>query len=70
MKTTLRQEIDILRFANLLIERYGDTAGLKAAHRAIRLWKQKDFDGALIWRRVVTEIANKRVQKGQRHKPH
>jgi hypothetical protein len=49
-------EIDIWRVANLMLERYGDTAQAESARRADELAAARDAVGVAIWLRVVDAI--------------
>ena len=49
-------EIDILRAANLVIKRHGETAWLEAAQRADALLEAGDVAGAALWRRILKAV--------------
>jgi hypothetical protein len=49
-------EIDVYRSAQLLIERHGKDAPIHAAMRADERCKAGDFDGAMVWKRILRAI--------------
>ena len=54
--TAMSTEIDILRAANLVIKRHGETAWLEAAQRSDALLEAGDVAGAAIWRRILKAV--------------
>ena len=51
-------EIDIWRAAQVMLKRYGETAGLEAARRADERLEEGDTAGAALWRRILKAIEN------------
>jgi hypothetical protein len=50
-------EIDIWRAAQLMLKRYGDKALEESAARADELVAAGDDNGAAVWRRITTAVA-------------
>ena len=50
-------EIDIWRAAQLMLKRYGDEALKECAARADEFVAAGDDNGALVWRRITTAVA-------------
>ena len=55
---------DILRAANVMIDKHGDEASRRATRRANDLEKGGDNSGCAIWRQIVTAIEE--LQRGRR----
>ncbi len=49
-------ERDIWSAANILIDKYGEDAELRAAQRAHQLSDRGDLDGQRIWLRIVEAV--------------
>lgn len=47
---------DIWRAANVMLELYGDDAGVRAALRADALLEQGDTQGFFVWKRITQVI--------------
>jgi len=52
----MAEEIDTYRAANLLIEQYGDDAGIFAARQADACFEKGDLDGKAAWLAVIEAI--------------
>ena len=50
-------EIDIWRAAQLMLRRYGDKALEESSTRADELMAARDDNGAAVWRRIATAVA-------------
>ena len=50
------QEIDIWRSAKIYLNNYGEDAVIHASLRADKLLDQGDYNGSLVWRRVIKVI--------------
>jgi hypothetical protein len=55
---------DIYRAAMLLIDQHGADAPIRAAQRCDELAEVGDFDGVVVWRRILEAIAE--LQRGRR----
>ena len=47
---------DIFRAAKLLIDKHGNNAAIRAAQRCEELAEPGDFDGVVVWRRILGAI--------------
>ena len=45
-------DIDLWRAAKLLVDRYGDEAGIEAANRADAMLDKDDLEGKAVWLRI------------------
>ena len=45
-------DIDLWRAAKLLVDRYGDEAGIEAANRADAMLDKDDLEGKAVWLRT------------------
>ena len=62
------EDIDIWRVAGLLITQHGEGARSAAAQRERAMFAKKDFEGAIVWRRVeaaIEELERKKPRKGE-----
>jgi hypothetical protein len=50
-------DLDILRAANILIQRRGADAAIEAARRAEGMLEVGDMDGYAIWKRILSAVA-------------
>jgi hypothetical protein len=64
-------DLDIYRAANLLIERYGEDAGIHAAMSADAMMAKGDLDGFAVWRLILKAVdeleANERPGSAKLH---
>ena len=60
----MTSDLDIYRSAKLLVDQYGDDAGLEAAMQADRLLAAGDLGGKRAWVRIIAA-----VEELQRTKP-
>ena len=58
------EDPDIFRAAKLVIDQHGGDAGLRAGERADELFEHGDYDGAAIWRRILSAVGE--LQRGPR----
>ena len=49
-------EIDIWRAASLMLKRYGEKALEESTARADELAAQDDYNGAVVWRRIIDAV--------------
>ena len=56
-------EIDIYRAAKMMIEIYGNDAGIRAALRADYFYRDGDMEGFETWKRIVSAVGELQVMK-------
>jgi hypothetical protein len=64
----MTSDLDIYRTASVLIREHGDEADFVAAQRADSFLEAGDFDGQMIWKRVlkaVKEIQRQAPREGE-----
>ncbi len=49
-------DLDLWRAARLLVDRYGDDAGIEAAKRADALAARGDVEGKAVWLRILEAV--------------
>jgi hypothetical protein len=47
---------DVWRSAQILVKRYGETAGFEAAKRVDAMLEEGDPDGAAAWKRILKAV--------------
>jgi hypothetical protein len=52
----MTDDLDIYRAANSLIDHRGEEAEIHAAMRADELMEVGDYEGCVVWRRILTAI--------------
>ena len=50
-------DLDILRAANILVQRHGADAAIEAARRADEMLEVGDMEGCAIWKRILSAVA-------------
>ena len=59
----MSDEADIYRAAEMIVDQRGKRAMDFAVGRAIKLLKEQDVDGAILWRRIIEAIGE--LQRGR-----
>ena len=49
-------DVDIYRAAKILVDLYGDDAGIRAALRCDHFFEGGDLEGSKVWKRIVDAI--------------
>jgi hypothetical protein len=62
-------DLDVWRAAGLMVKRHKADASVMAAQRADELFNEGDYEGAAVWRRILSaieELARTRPAEGER----